>query len=44
VETYIDLPLGIVAAAVITIAERRELTEIAIVDRRHFTVVCPRHS
>lgn len=43
VETYIDLPLGIVDAAVITIAERLELTEIATVDRRHFTVVRPRH-
>ena len=31
VETYIDLPLGIVDAAVITIAERLELTEIATV-------------
>lgn len=43
VETYIDLPLGIVDAAVITIAERLGLTEIATVDRRHFTVVRPRH-
>ncbi len=29
VETYIDLPLGIVDAAVIAIAERLRLTEIA---------------
>jgi len=29
VETYIDLPLGIVDAAVIAIAERLQLTEIA---------------
>lgn len=43
VETYIDLPLGIVDAAVITIAERLGLTEIATVDRRHFNVVRPRH-
>lgn len=43
VETYIDLPLGIVDAAVITIAERLGLTEIATIDRRHFTVVRPRH-
>lgn len=43
VETYLDLPLGIVDAAVITIAERLNLTEIATVDRRHFSVVRPRH-
>ena len=33
VETYVDLPLGIVDAAVITIAERLRLTEIATLDR-----------
>ncbi|MBF6544778.1 type II toxin-antitoxin system VapC family toxin [Nocardia brasiliensis] len=43
VATYIDLPLGIVDAAVITIAERLGLSEIATVDRRHFTIVRPRH-
>jgi uncharacterized protein len=44
VETYIDLPLGIVDAAVIAIAERLQLTEIATLDHRHFTVVRPRHT
>ena len=44
VETYIDLPLGIVDAAVIAIAERLRLTEIATLDHRHFTVVRPRHT
>jgi predicted nucleic acid-binding protein len=39
VETYSDLPLGIVDAAVIAIAERLRLTEIATLDHRHFTVV-----
>ena len=43
VETYADLPLGIVDAAVIAIAERLQLTEIATLDQRHFTVVRPRH-
>jgi len=38
VETYIDLPLGIVDAAVIAIAERLRLTEIATLDHRHFNV------
>lgn len=44
VETYIDLPLGIVDAAVIAIAERLRLTEIATLDHRHFTVVRPQHT
>jgi hypothetical protein len=41
VEAYFDLPLGIVDAAVITIAERLRLTEIATLDQRHFAVVRP---
>jgi uncharacterized protein len=43
VETYLDLPLGIVDAAVIAIAERRRLTEVVTLDRRHFSVVKPRY-
>ena len=43
VETYIDLPLGIVDAAVVAIAERLRLTEIATLDHRHFNVVRPNH-
>ena len=41
VETYMNLPLGIVDAAVITIAGRLRLTEIATLDHRHFAVVRP---
>jgi uncharacterized protein len=44
VETYLDLPLGIVDAAVIAIAERLKLTDVATLDHRHFTVVRPRHT
>jgi predicted nucleic acid-binding protein len=44
VETYLDLPLGIVDAAVIAIAERLRLTEIATLDQRHFGVVRPNHT
>jgi uncharacterized protein len=44
VETYLDLPLGIVDAAVIAIAERLQLTEIATLDHRHFAVVRPSHT
>ena len=41
--TYIDLPPGIVDAAVAAIAERLGLTGIATLDHRHFTVIRPRH-
>ena len=43
VTQYADLPLGAVDASVIAVAERLGLTEIATVDRRHFSVVRPRH-
>ncbi len=43
VETYVDLPLGIVDAAVVAIAERLKLTEVATLDHRHFNVIRPRH-
>ena len=44
VQTYVDLPLGIVDAAVIAIAERLQLAEIATLDHRHFAVVRPGHA
>jgi uncharacterized protein len=43
VETYADLPLGTTDASVIAVAERLNLTEVATLDRRHFTVVRPAH-
>lgn len=43
VETYEDLRLGTVDAVVIAVAERLEAREVATLDRRHFTVVRPRH-
>ena len=43
VETHLDLPLGIVDAAVAAIAERLGLAEITALDHRHFTVIRPRH-
>ncbi|MDP8922490.1 MAG: PIN domain-containing protein [Chloroflexota bacterium] len=39
--TYRDLPLGTVDASVVATAERLGVTDIATVDRRHFTVVQP---
>jgi predicted nucleic acid-binding protein len=44
VETYLALPLGVVDAAVIAIAERLQLIEIATLDQRHFGVVRPSHT
>lgn len=43
VEQYADLPLGTTDASVIALAERLNITEVATLDRRHFTVVRPRH-
>jgi uncharacterized protein len=43
VEKYADLPLGTTDAAVIALAERLDVREVATLDHRHFTVVRPRH-
>ena len=43
VEQYADLPLGAVDATVIAVAERFRVSEIATLDRRHFSVVRPAH-
>jgi uncharacterized protein len=43
VRQYADLPLGGTDAAVIATAERLGVTEVATVDRRHFSIVRPRH-
>lgn len=43
VEQYDDLPLGMVDASVVAIGERLGLRTVATLDRRHFSVVRPRH-
>lgn len=43
VSVYRDLPLGSVDASVVATAERLRVSEIATLDRRHFTIVRPRH-
>ena len=43
VEIYADLRLGGVDASIVAVAERLGVIEIATLDRRHFTVVRPRH-
>jgi uncharacterized protein len=44
VVTFGDLPLGTTDAAVVAVAERLTLTDVATLDRRHFTVIRPSHS
>ncbi len=44
VATYRDLPLGTVDASVVAVAERRNVTSLATLDRRHFSVVRPLHA
>jgi predicted nucleic acid-binding protein len=43
VEQYADFPLGGSDAAVIALAERLGTNTIVTLDRRHFSVVRPRH-
>ncbi len=43
IERYQDLRLGTTDASVIALAERLDVSEIATLDRRHFTVVRPVH-
>lgn len=44
VSVYQDLPLGTVDASVVAAAERRKITAVATLDRRHFSVVRPSHA
>lgn len=44
VSRYRDLPLGTVDASVVAAGERLGITEVATVDRRHFSVVRPNHT
>lgn len=44
IEQYGDLRLGTTDASVIALAERLGVTEIATLDRRHFTAVRPAHT
>lgn len=43
IERYADLLLGTVDASVVAIAERLDASLLVTLDRRHFTVVRPRH-
>jgi predicted nucleic acid-binding protein len=41
---YRDMPLGTVDASVVAAAERLGISKLATRDRRHFSVVRPRHA
>lgn len=43
VEEYADLPLGGTDASIVALAERLDTDIVITLDRRHFTVVRPRH-
>ena len=43
-DRYRDLPLGFVDAAVLAVVERLKETKLATLDRRHFSIVRPRHA
>ena len=43
VRQYADLRLGAADASVIALAERLDITDVATLDHRHFTVVRPIH-
>jgi predicted nucleic acid-binding protein len=43
VARYRDLPLGTVDASVVALAERLRIGVVATLDRRHFSVVRPKH-
>ncbi len=43
-QTYLDLPLGVVDASVVALAERLQAQTIATLDHRHFSVVRPAHT
>jgi predicted nucleic acid-binding protein len=43
VDEYADLPLGGTDASIVALAERLDAAVVITLDRRHFTVVRPRH-
>ena len=43
VERYGDLPLGAADASIVAVAERLGVRHVLTLDRRHFSIVRPRH-
>jgi predicted nucleic acid-binding protein len=43
IRQYSNLPLGAADASVVAVAERLGISEVATLDRRHFSIVRPKH-
>jgi len=43
IRKYSNLPLGAADASVVAVAERLGIAELATLDRRHFSIVRPKH-
>ena len=41
---YVDAPVGFVDASVVTMAERLDVVRLLTTDRRHFSLIRPRHT
>jgi predicted nucleic acid-binding protein len=41
---YKGFPLGVTDASVIAVAERMRISEVATLDRRHFSAITPDHT
>jgi predicted nucleic acid-binding protein len=41
---YKDLMIGLVDASIVAVAERLKITSIMTTDRRHFSIIKPKHS
>ena len=44
VDTYLDRPLGVIDAAIVALAERHHVIELASMNGRDFYLVRPRHT
>ena len=42
-DKYLDTDLGFVDASLVAVAERLKIREILTTDRRHFSLIRPRH-
>jgi len=42
-EKYLDAEIGFVDASIVAVAERLQIKEILTTDRRHFSMIRPRH-
>ncbi len=42
-ERYLDAELGFVDASIVAVAERLKIREVLTTDRRHFSLIRPRH-